>query len=62
MSKKQKPPYLMQIESAAVSDLLVELVTRAAAPAEKADALASLYAQVKLCEKHFERPPDPPPK
>jgi hypothetical protein len=54
MLKTKLPlPYLLRVENAAESALLVELIKRAATSAEKAHTLATLYAKVIQCERHF---------
>jgi hypothetical protein len=56
-SQKKKPPYLLQVETAEQSALIVELFQKSAAGAASAHVLAALWTKVQACAKHFESPP-----
>jgi hypothetical protein len=53
MSKKTKPPYLLQVPTAEHAALLSEMFLKSAVGAAQAHLLADLYRNVQACMKYF---------
>jgi hypothetical protein len=53
MSKKQKPPYLLQIANAEQAALLVDMCQKVGVTAPQAHVLASIWTGVQACAQYF---------
>jgi len=53
MSKKIKPPYLLQVATVEQAALLVECFQKVGVPAPQAHVMAPLWEKVQACARHF---------
>lgn len=57
MSKKQKPPYLLQLSNAEEAGLVLEMCMKVAVNAQSAHVMAAIYSRAQAAAKYFQVQP-----